>query len=97
MERWQLVHEHNNLLESLTEKTKFLYSEKFFLLSQQERQKYINEKMAEEAHLKALSALLWDNTSQSIGFTDLFSMGLLSSMFSASPVPTSDIKECKTE
>ena len=98
MEKWQLLHEQSNLVESLTEKTKFLYSEKFYSLSLQERQKYANEKFAEEAHLKALSALLWDNDSTpSTSLVDMFSLGLIGSMFNSSSLSSYGLDENKKE
>lgn len=59
MEKWKLLYEYKNLTESLYEKMKFIYSEKFFSLCEEERKKFLNEKNASEAHVSALCELLW--------------------------------------
>ena len=81
MEKEKLVEEYKVTLESLVEKTKFVYSEEFFKLDEVEKQKYTKDKMTTEAHLSTLCELLWGKKVQfdnSIG--NMFALGIISSM-----------------
>ena len=82
MEKEKLVEEYKVTLESLVEKTKFVYSEEFYKLDEFEKQKYTKDKMTTEAHLSTLCELLWGKKVQfdnSIG--NMFALGIISSMF----------------
>lgn len=82
MEREKLLEEYKATLESLTEKNKFVYSEKFYKLDEFEKQKYNKDKMTTEAHLSTLCELLWGNKVQfDNGLGSFWGMALLSSMF----------------
>lgn len=81
MEREKLIKEYEATLESLVEKTKFVYSEAFYALDEFEKQKYTKDKMATEGHLWTLCNLLWGKTQQIGSVTDLFALGIISSMF----------------
>lgn len=81
MEREKLIKEYEATLESLVEKTKFVYSEAFYALDEFEKQKYTKDKMATEGHLGTLCNLLWGKTQQIGNVTDLFALGIISSMF----------------
>ena len=83
MEREKLLDEYKVTLESLVEKTKFVYSEEFYKLDEFEKQKYNKDKMTTEAHLSTLCELLWGKKVQfDNGIGNMFALGLLSSMFS---------------
>ena len=83
MEREKLLEEYKVTLESLVEKTKFVYSEEFYKLDEFEKQKYNKDKMTTEAHLSTLCELLWGKKMQfDNGIGNMFALGLLSSMFS---------------
>ena len=81
MEKINLEKEHKELVESLIEKTRFIYSEDYYSLDEFEKQKFTRDKMATEAHLNSLSALLWCKVPQINGIPDMFALGLISSMF----------------
>ena len=82
MEREKLLKEYEATLESLLEKTKFVYSEEFYALDEIEKQKYTKDKLATEGHLGTLSNILWGKTQFSMGgMSDLFALGLIGSMF----------------
>lgn len=82
MERKKLLEEYKVTLESLVEKNKFVYSEKFYELSDLDKQKYQKDKMATEAHLSTLCELLWgNNVTFDGGLGSMFALGLMSSMF----------------
>ena len=82
MEREKLLEEYKVTLESLVEKTKFVYSEEFYKLDEFEKQKYNKDKMTTEAHLSTLCELLWGNKVQfDNGLSSFWGMALLSSMF----------------
>jgi len=83
MEREKLLDEYKVTLESLVEKTKFVYSEEFYSLDEIEKQKYHKDKMATEAHLNTLCEILWGKNVGfgSGGLGDMFAIGILSSMF----------------
>lgn len=81
MEKKKLVEEYKVTLESLVEKTKFVYSEEFYKLDEFEKQKYTKDKMTTEAHLSTLCELLWGKKvlfDNSIG--NMFALGIISSM-----------------
>jgi hypothetical protein len=95
MEREKLLEEYKVTLESLVEKTKFVYSEEFYKLDEFDKQKYNKDKMTTEAHLSTLCELLWGKKVQfDNGLGSMFALGLLSSMFSGggfgSPSPSID-------
>ena len=82
MEKWKLVHEYKKVKECLVEKTQFIYSEGFYKLDEYEKQKYMKDKMATEAHLSTLCELLWGKRTQlDNGLGRMFALGILSSMF----------------
>ena len=82
MEREKLLEEYNVTLESLVEKTKFVYSEKFYELDEFDKQKYQKDKIATETHLSTLCNLLWGAKVQfSGGIADMFTLGIIGSMF----------------
>ena len=83
MERGNLINEYNVTLESLVEKTRFVYSEEFYKLDEFDKQKYTKDKMATEAHLGTLCNLLWGEKIQPLGggLSDLFALGIIGSMF----------------
>ncbi len=80
MEKEKLLKEYEATLNSLVEKTKFVYSEEFYKLDESEKQKYQKDKMATEGHLSTLCALLWGKTPQINSITDLFAMSIIGSM-----------------
>ena len=95
MEKEKLLEEYKVTLDSLVEKTKFVYSEEFYRLDEFEKQKYNKDKMTTEAHLSTLCELLWGKKMQfDNGLGSMFALGLLSSMFSGggfgSPSPSID-------
>lgn len=81
MEREKLLQEYEATLDSLIEKTKFVYSEDFYELDDFEKQKYTKDKLATEGHLNTLCSLLWSNTPQFGNVSDFISLGIISSMF----------------
>lgn len=82
MEREKLLEEYKVTLESIVEKTKFVYSEEFYKLDEFEKQKYNKDKMTTEAHLSTLCELLWGKKMQfDNGLGNMFALGILSSMF----------------
>lgn len=95
MDKEKLMAEYSATLESLIEKTKFVYSEEYYSLDEFDKQKYQKNKMAAEAHLSTLCELIWgkkmlfDN-----GLSNMFALGLLSSVFSGagwgSSIPNMD-------
>jgi hypothetical protein len=100
MEREKLLDEYKVTLESLVEKSKFVYSEEFYKLDEFDKQKYNKDKMTTEAHLSTLCELLWGKKVQfDSGIGSMFALGLLSSMFngcgsgSMSPLPKLEEKD----
>ena len=82
MEREKLLEEYKVTLDSLVEKTKFVYSEEFYKLDDFDKQKYQKDKMATEGHLSTLCELLWGKKMQfDNGLGSMFALGILSSMF----------------
>lgn len=82
MEREKLLEEYEVTLDSLVEKTKFVYSKDFYELDEFEKQKYNKDKMTTEAHLSTLCEILWGKKIQfDNGIGNMFALGLLSSMF----------------
>ena len=82
MEKEKLLQEHEATLNSLIEKSRFIYSAKFYELDDLDKQKYQKDKMATEAHLGSLCDILWGSKfSVRGGLSDVFAFGLLSSMF----------------
>lgn len=82
MEREKLLEEYKVVLDSLVEKSKFVYSEEFYKLDEFDKQKQQRDKMATEAHLSTLCNLLWGDKAQlSGGLADMFALGLVGSMF----------------
>ena len=85
MKREDLLKEYEVTLNSLVEKTRFVYSESFYALDEFEKQKYNKDKMATEAHLSTLCELLWGKKIPQLGgFGDALMLGFLGSMFSGS-------------
>lgn len=80
MEREKLLEEYKVTLESLVEKTKFVYSEEFYKLDEFDKQKYQKDKMATEGHLSTLCNLLWGAKFQMNGISDMMGLTLLSYM-----------------
>ncbi|MBR1631714.1 MAG: hypothetical protein IJ680_07645 [Paludibacteraceae bacterium] len=80
MDRETLLKEHKDLVCSLLDATKFIYSERFYALNELERQKFIRNKAATEAHLSSLSALLWCEEAQKTSLPDIMTMGLIGSL-----------------
>lgn len=80
MEREKLIKEHSFTLESLLEKEKFVYSEEFYNLDENEKKKVIDNKMANEAYVKSMSNTLWSDDVQTNSF-DQFGLLLLAMMF----------------
>ena len=104
MEREKLLDEYKVTLESLVEKTKFVYSEEFYKLDEFEKQKYNKDKMTTEAHLSTLCELLWGKKVQfDNGLGNMFALGLLSSIFNGDgfgtmpPMPKLEEKDFETE
>ena len=101
MEREKLLEEYKVTLDSLVEKTKFVYSEEFYKLNEFEKQKYQKDKMTTEAHLSTLCELLWGKKVQfDNGLGNMFALGILSSMFGGgwgSPSPSTDFLKQKLE
>lgn len=104
MEREKLLDEYKVTLESLVEKTKFVYSEEFYKLDEFEKQKYNKDKMTTEAHLSTLCELLWGKKVQfDNGLGNMFALGLLSSIFNGGgfgtmpPMPKLEEKDFETE
>ena len=82
MEREKLLEEYEVTLDSLVEKTKFVYSKDFYELDEFEKQKYNKDKMTTEAHLSTLCEILWGQKIQyDNGIGNMFALGLLGSMF----------------
>lgn len=82
MERERLLQEYEATLDSLVEKTKFVYSKDFYALDEFDKQKYQKDKVATEGHLSTLCNLLWGEKFQMAGgFADLFPLVLMSTMF----------------
>ena len=102
MEREKLLEEYKVTLDSLVEKTKFVYSEEFYKLDDFDKQKYHKDKMTTEAHLSTLCELLWGKKMQfDNGLGNMFALGLLSSMFSGGgfgtmPMPKLEEKDFET-
>jgi len=95
------MNEHKELVQTLLEKTKFIYSKEFYTLDETEKQKYIKDKMATEGHLSTLSNLLWCKQPQANGLGDFFALSLISSMFgngfSSSMSPSVESMKVKTD
>lgn len=82
MEREKLLEEYEATLNSLIEKTKYVYSSDFYELDEITKEKYIKDKMATEGHLNTLCSLLWNNKpTLDNGLMNLFGLGILGSMF----------------
>ena len=82
MEREKLLEEYKVTLDSLVEKTKFVYSEEFYKLDEFDKQKYQKDKMATEGHLSTLCNLLWGAKIQlNGGLADMFALSIIGSMF----------------
>lgn len=103
MKKEKLIKEYEATLESLIEKTKFVYSDEFYKLDEFDKKKYQNDKMTTEAHLGTLCNLLWSEKFQfgNNGLFDLFGLGIIGSMFNGggfgSPLPSADFLKQKPE
>lgn len=86
MEREKLLEEYRVTLESLIDRTSFVYSEEYYKLDEFDKQKYQKDKMTAEAHLNTLCEILWGNKVQlDNGFSNLFALAIISSMFGGFP------------
>ena len=83
MEKEKLMIEYRVTLESLVEKTKYVYSEEFYKLDEFEKHKYTKDKMATEGHLSTLCNLLWGEKILfgNGGIMDAFALSLIGGMF----------------
>lgn len=82
MEREKLLEEYKVTLESLVEKSKFIYSDDFYKLDDFDKQKYQKDKIATETHLSTLCNILWgDKIPPMGGLGEMFALGFLGSMF----------------
>ena len=83
MEKEKLLEEYKVTLESLVEKTKFVYSSDFYSLDEFDKQRIQKNKVATEAHLSTLCELLWGDKIPKLngGVSDLFALGIIASMF----------------
>lgn len=88
MEREKLLEEYKVTLDSLVEKTKFVYSKEFYTLDEFDKKKYTNDKMATEGHLSTLCNLLWGAKFQPSGLSDMLGFAMISSMLGNSFSPT---------
>ena len=76
MQREKLLVEHNSTKLALVDKINFIFSERFYELSDVERKRYLADKNATEVHLSTLSNLLWAEDRIDCN-TDMLSMFLL--------------------
>ena len=80
MQREKLLIEHNSTKLALVDKINFIFSERFYELSEIERKRYLADKNATEAHLSTLSNLLWAGDRMDCN-TDMLSLFFLTTMF----------------
>lgn len=80
MQREKLLIEHNSTKLALVDKINFIFSERFYELSDVERKRYLADKNATEAHLSTLSNLLWAEDRMDCN-TDMLSLFFLTMMF----------------
>ena len=73
MQREKLLVEQNSTKLALVDKINFIFSERFYELSNVERKRYLADKNTTEAHLSTLSNLLWADDRTDCN-TDMFSM-----------------------
>ena len=102
MEREKLLEEYKVTLESLVEKTQFVYSEEFYKLDEFDKHKYQKDKMATEGHLSTLCNILWGAKIQlNSGLADMFAFSMLGSILNGvgfgSPSPSADFLKQKIE
>lgn len=95
MDKEKLMAEYSATLESLIEKTKFVYSEDYYSLDELDKQKFQKNKMATEAHLSTLCELIWGKkTLFDNGLSNMLALGIISSMFNyggfGSSIPSFD-------
>lgn len=82
MDKEKLMAEYSATLESLIEKTKFVYSEEYYSLDEFDKQKFQKNKMATEAHLSTLCEMIWGKkTLFDNGLSNMLALSILSSMF----------------
>lgn len=81
MDKEKLLQEHKAVIESLIEKLKFIHSEDFDKLDENEKQKIMTNKMANEGYLNSLSSMLWAQTHQANNAPDIFPLLLFMLMF----------------
>ena len=82
MQREKLLVEHNSTKLALVDKINFIFSERFYELSDVERKRYLADKNATEAHLSTLSNLLWAGDRIDCN-TDMLSLFFLTTMFNS--------------
>lgn len=80
MQREKLLVEHNSTKLALVDKINFIFSERFYELSDVERKRYLTDKNATEAHLSTLSNLLWAGDRMDFN-TDMLPLFFLTMMF----------------
>lgn len=80
MQREKLLVEQNSTKLALVDKINFIFSERFYELSETERKRYLADKNATEAHLSTLSNLLWAGDRMDCN-TDMLSLFFLTTMF----------------
>lgn len=80
MQREKLLVEQNSTKLALVDKINFIFSERFYELSDVERKRYLADKNATEAHLSTLSNLLWAGDRMDCN-TDMLSLFFLTTMF----------------
>lgn len=80
MQREKLLIEHNSTKLALVDKINFIFSERFYELSDVERKRYLTDKNATEAHLSTLSNLLWAGDRMDFN-TDMLPLFFLTMMF----------------
>jgi hypothetical protein len=102
MEREKLLEEYKATLDSLIEKTKYVYSSDFYELDEITKEKYIKDKMATEGHLNTLCSLLWNNKpTLDNGLMNLFGLGIIGSMLNyggfGSSTPNTDFLKKTTD
>lgn len=102
MQREKLLVEQNSTKLALVDKINFIFSERFYELSDVERKRYLADKNTTEAHLSTLSNLLWADDRIDCN-TDMFSMFLLTmflnggGMCGNSSTPSIDYLKTKLE
>ena len=79
MEKEKLLKEYKVTLDSLIEKTRFVYSKEYYELDEFDKKKYNNDKLATEGHLSTLCNLLWGDKFQ-MNSLDFMNFALIGAM-----------------